>query len=119
MSILRHAAPRLGLLAILLTSTPIEGLSSLAVPSGVNTCCDEQPAEDATDPSSQAEQPSDDGCCPSDCHGCVLKCCAGFISLRPARVTLLTGVACRTAAPEAGRAPASQPLAPLERPPKR
>jgi len=118
-SILPHTALLLGLLAILLASTPIEGLSSLAVPSGGDACCDERSAEGATDSSSEAEPPSDDGCCPSDCHGCFLKCCVGFLSLRPARVTLFPDVACRTAAPEADRAPASQPLAAVERPPRR
>ncbi len=115
----RRVALILGLLAILLASTPIEGLSSLVPATDGDTCCGEQPADDATDPSSAAEPPSGDDCCPSGCHGCFLKCCMGLLSLRPAPVLALPDVTSSAAVLEACRVPASAPRGVIERPPKR
>jgi len=115
----RHIALLLCVFSLLLASTPVEGLSALAPASAEDACCDARPAEDATDQTSADGRTSDDGCCPSDCHGCFLKCCVGFLSLRPARVTMLPAGASRAAALETSRTPTTPPRGAIERPPRR
>lgn len=108
------------LLSLLLATTPIEALSAFDPASSEDTCCEDACATDepADRPTADDQDTAENGCCPSDCHGCFLKCCVGFLSLRPARPMIRPNDAERPAAPEARRAPASSARGAIDHPPR-
>jgi hypothetical protein len=109
-----------GLLSVVSASIPIEALSGPAPAPAEDTCCERPPAETALDRIATDEVTSNaDGCCPSGCHGCFLECCAGLLSLRPTRVTLLASDAPTAAPLDVHPAPASSTGTAIDRPPRR